>query len=76
MTDYVQPAPPGFEELVVPAFPDLDEMLEYLNAVEVDNSQLAKILASVFALSVAEAMQVFEYWRALPKESKKEWTDE
>lgn len=80
MTDYVQPALPGFEELVIPPFPDLDEMVEYLNSVE-DNSRLAKLTASVFGLSMTEAKQVVGYWEALPKKSvngwpKKEWTDE
>ncbi len=75
MANYVQPTLPGFEELIVPAFPDLSEMLEYLNTTSVDNlkdNTLILALMKVYGITSSEAIHVFEYWKALPVKEKKD----
>jgi len=75
MTNYVQPTLPGFEEFVAPPFPDLQEMLEYLNTTSIDTLKHATqvwSLIKVFGITSSEACQVLEYWKALPKKEKKD----
>jgi len=75
MANYVQPALPGFEKLIVSVFLDLSEMLEYLNTTSVDNlKDNTQILAlmKAFGITSSQAVSVLEYWKALPKKEKKD----